>query len=244
MNKFLCAMMCICLPLAGWSAIYSENFEGLTPGPIDGQDGWGGQNAGDAATGDVVAGSIGAWGGSQVLQLNSSWDGRDLPSLSGSDFYYGFTTEFATTGGTANETFLRLNAWNTFVALKTKGSGTQQIEAQLGGGGVVSSTDPSIVDGSIHRVVGKLTWGGTEFTQHDIFLNPVGAEGANTPIVTAVGGDALSAPRLNIRNQNTDSLVDRIVFTDNWAEAVPEPGTMILFGFGGLLLVAYRRFRR
>jgi hypothetical protein len=219
-----------------YASIYSEDFETFTPGAVTGQDGW-------AGNGTVVEGSIGGGPGAQMLDLgaSSTFNTRSISGITGGDIYYGFTVDINNLplGPTANETFFRLNGWSTFIALKAAGVNT--VEVDLGGGGATVVAAPEIVDGSQHRVVGKLTWGGSSFTQHQVFLNPVGLEGDNTAIASNLGTDALGAITFEIRNDDVSTNVDDLVFTTSWAEAIPEPGMVGLLGVGFVMVMWYRR---
>jgi len=224
--------------LSANGAIYSENFDGLTPGAIAGQDGW-------AGPGNVVAGTV-FGSGSQVLDLgaSSTFNTRSISGISGQDIYYGFSIDLSTTtaGVTANETFVRLNGWGTYIALKAEN--TNSVEVDLGGGGATVMAAPGIVNGSQHRVVGKLSWVGGAFTNHEVFLNPVGPEGANTAIASNTGSDALGTITLEMRNQNVSTNVDDLIFTTSFTEAIPEPGMVGLLGLGCILVIWYRRHIR
>jgi hypothetical protein len=238
----LTAGLLLALPASAFEA-----FDSLSPGEINGQNGWTIDAADSAkatvqtnaltytaADGAVVAGGI------QHLVLNGSPDAKMnkwlskpvSPALTASTYMRALiSSSDKGTDTDPGELFIRLAGWSLYVAPKFNAG-----VIELPGGNVleVDTTNGLPLDVT-HMVVVRLVVDTGVVTGVDLWLNPTLADEGDPDLsVTGLSIDASQVTNVELRSQNTLSRVDEILFSPSWSTVVPKTKQFLAAGFEAL----------
>ncbi|TVR54633.1 MAG: hypothetical protein EA425_01480 [Puniceicoccaceae bacterium] len=232
------------------------NFEDLSLGPINGQDGWSyNEDRADRLPSDGILVNLGSLvpGGMQHLDIPAARNPAQRQdrflerpySIGTGNTYISFAVNMIGDSGAdnPNEFFFRFAGWGSYVAMKipslSNPMGNTDGETRLEAPGVSLNVPLSI--GQTYRVVVKLSSDGDTVNSMDVWLDPDIWFG-EVPVGPSLFSTSISAPVANfnlleIRSQNSPTLVDDIRIT------IPEPSTYA-FIFGAFALAGVMAWKK
>jgi len=198
-------------------------------------------------------------GGTNLLTYNNGFrDAEAVASLSsaitGQDLWVGFLFNVDVSNG---EAYLRFggNSQTVNLGLSHNGSGDFFINPDGGIGGDTGGTrGGSYSAGTVGLIVGRLNWGGSEYTSADLWVNPDTTPSDGERLLSDVDISAADLVSINSlaffygesRSNGNEVQVDRFVFAEDVTDLpgmVPEPRTvtMLLTVCFALCVARYRR---
>jgi hypothetical protein len=248
-SKFLLAAACVTAgSLSAQAAVVSTDFEPPTysVGDIAGQDGWAGDTMWEVSTTDAIAG--------QSLQsVTSTGDGRTSRSFASQTdtFYAGFKVKI-TNNDLPNFYWIAVSDDtddNNSLGMVWSGATPNFAARGRMGSSNTGGTTATYTSGQVYQFVlqfAKSSPGGNYDTV-SLYQDPAGTDiNLLTPVSTVVQDTGLTALDTFWLRQGGDTTtdvltLDNLIISDNFAEAVPEPGSMALLAIGGLCFMVRRR---
>lgn len=184
-------------------------------------------------------------------QDRNSTLGLTFDATSADDVFLGFTFEWR--AGAVNDNdfcVVWINSQNGLnLGLKAQeGPDDTDFIARFGSSGGAYS-DAQIAVGETVRLVGRLhkntSGAGSNYSLCDLWVNPTGADENSPDNTNNDGGSFSSVTDLGIRSVNIDAddviFLSDLVLATTFAEAVPEPASLLLLALGAAAAIPRRR---